>query len=77
MPHDCGTRSGIWIRRSDNIGGQPISTRLLGRVAAAPVVDPKTGEVIVDRNEEINRGYSRENRTIRNRSDFLALSHDV
>ncbi len=50
---DCGTRAGIWIRRSDNIGGQPISTRLLGRIAAAPVVDTKTGEVIVDRNEEI------------------------
>ena len=52
--HDCGTRSGIWIRRSDNIGGQALSTRLLGRVAAAPVVDPRTGEVIVERNEEIN-----------------------
>jgi DNA-directed RNA polymerase subunit beta' len=52
--HDCGTRSGIWIRRSDNIGGQSMTSRLLGRIAAAPVVHPKTGDVIVDRNEEID-----------------------
>jgi DNA-directed RNA polymerase subunit beta' len=52
--HDCGTRSGIWIRRSDNIGGQSLTSRLLGRIAAAPVVHPKTGDVIVDRNEEID-----------------------
>ncbi len=52
--HDCGTRVGIWIRRSDNIGGQPIIARILGRMAAAPVLHPKTGEVIVDRDEEID-----------------------
>ncbi len=51
---DCGTRSGIWIRRSDNIGGQPLVSRLLGRIAAAPVVHPETGEVLVDRNGEID-----------------------
>ncbi len=52
--HDCGTRAGIWIRRTDNIGGQSMSTRLLGRTAAAPILRPETGEVIVDRNEEID-----------------------
>ncbi|MFN2111195.1 MAG: DNA-directed RNA polymerase subunit beta', partial [Anaerolineae bacterium] len=51
---DCGTRTGIWIRRQDNIGGQPITTRLLGRTAAAPVAHPRTGEVIVDKDEEID-----------------------
>ncbi len=51
---DCGTRTGIWIRRKDNIGGQPITVRLFGRIAAAPVLHPQTGEVIVDRNEEID-----------------------
>ncbi len=56
--HDCGTRSGIWIRRSDNVGGQPIVARLVGRVAAAPVVHPTTGEVIVDRNEEIDEDHA-------------------
>jgi len=51
--HDCGTQSGIWIRRSDDIGGQTMAERMVGRVAAAPVVHPDTGEVLVDRNEEI------------------------
>jgi len=52
--YDCGTRSGIWIRREDDVGGQTMAERLVGRVAAAPVVHPETGEVIVDRNEEID-----------------------
>jgi len=51
---DCGTRTGIWIRRKDNIGGQPITVRLLGRTAAAPVLHPQTGEVIVDKGQEID-----------------------
>lgn len=52
--HDCGTRSGIWIRRQDDVGGQAMAERLVGRIAAAPVVHPQTGEVIVARNEEID-----------------------
>ncbi len=52
--HDCGTRRGIWIRRSDQVGGQPLTSRILGRCAAAPIADPETGEVIVERNEEID-----------------------
>jgi DNA-directed RNA polymerase subunit beta' len=31
-----------------------MTTRLLGRAAAAPVIHPQTGEVIVERNEEID-----------------------
>ncbi len=54
--HDCGTRSGIWIHADEDIGGQTLAERLIGRVAAAPVVHPNTGEVIVDRNQEIDEG---------------------
>ncbi|MDY7041934.1 MAG: DNA-directed RNA polymerase subunit beta', partial [Chloroflexota bacterium] len=50
---DCGTRSGIWVRVSDNIGGQTLSERIIGRIAASPVVDPNTGEILVDRGEMI------------------------
>jgi DNA-directed RNA polymerase subunit beta' len=50
---DCGTTGGVWIRLADDVGGQKMSERTVGRVAAAPVVHPKTGEVLVDRNEEI------------------------
>ncbi len=44
---DCGTRSGIWISRGESRQmGQTLGERLLGRAAAGPIVDPKTGEVI-------------------------------
>ncbi|MDW8396423.1 MAG: DNA-directed RNA polymerase subunit beta' [Anaerolineae bacterium] len=52
--HDCGTQAGIWIRASDNVGGQKMRERTVGRVAAADVLHPKTGEVIVRRNEMID-----------------------
>jgi len=55
---ECGTRTGIWIRRRDNIGGQPITARIVGRYAAAPVLHPQTGEVLVARNEEIIEEYA-------------------
>ncbi len=44
---DCGTRGGIWIRASDDVAGQTLGERILGRVAAGPVADPETGEIIV------------------------------
>jgi len=52
--HDCGTKNGIWIHADDDIGGQSLFERLIGRVAASPVANPDTGELIVDRNEVID-----------------------
>ena len=52
--HDCGTTAGIWIRVGDDVGRQSMSERLLGRIAAAPVAHPQTGEVLIERNEEID-----------------------
>jgi DNA-directed RNA polymerase subunit beta' len=51
---DCQTESGIWIRRKDDVAGQQLYDRIFGRMAAARIVDPKTGEVIAERNDEIN-----------------------
>jgi len=50
---DCGTRAGFWIRASDDVGGQTMRERIIGRIAAKPVIDPSTGEVLVRRNEMI------------------------
>jgi DNA-directed RNA polymerase subunit beta' len=50
---DCGTRSGLWIRKSDDVGGQTLGERILGRVAAGPIADPATGEIIVSTGEMI------------------------
>jgi DNA-directed RNA polymerase subunit beta' len=46
---DCNTQDGIPIRKSDDIAGQAMGTRLFGRVIAQNVVDPKTGEVLAER----------------------------
>ncbi|MFA5308987.1 MAG: DNA-directed RNA polymerase subunit beta' [Dehalococcoidales bacterium] len=53
--NDCGTTDGITITEPKEKGLLPsLSERSLGRLAAADVVDPKTGEIIVARNEEID-----------------------
>jgi DNA-directed RNA polymerase subunit beta' len=51
---DCGTHDGIYIRKSDDVAGQSLGERLFGRLAVEPIVDPKTGEVIVDRDEVLD-----------------------
>jgi DNA-directed RNA polymerase subunit beta' len=56
--HDCGTRAGNWVRAADDLGGQTMSERLIGRIAAAPVVHPQTGEVLVERNHEIDENVT-------------------
>mgnify|MGYP001077811152 CR=1 FL=1 len=48
---DCGTEDGIFINKNDDIAGEPMSTRLYGRLLAEHIVHPKTGEIIADRNE--------------------------
>jgi len=55
---DCGTQSGIWIRRSDEKNfGETMAERMLGRIAAADIVDPATGQVIVPANQEITEDH--------------------
>ncbi|HZY44248.1 MAG TPA: DNA-directed RNA polymerase subunit beta', partial [Anaerolineae bacterium] len=55
---DCGTESGIWIRRKDDVGGQNMAVRMIGRVPAAPILHPKTGEVVAERNVIIDEDHS-------------------
>ncbi len=50
---DCGTEAGIWLRESDNTV-EEMRARLIGRIMAAPVVDPRTGEILVERNQEFD-----------------------
>ena len=55
---DCGTRQGIDIDPLYYSRGEVMETieqRIYGRFTAEPVRDPKTGEVIVDRNVMIDR----------------------
>ncbi|HUV76064.1 MAG TPA: DNA-directed RNA polymerase subunit beta' [Dehalococcoidales bacterium] len=55
LEEDCGTTNGLWISEPPEKGVLPsLSDRITGRLAASEVVNPSTGEIIVDRNEEIN-----------------------
>ena len=52
---DCGTTDGIWITEPQEKELLPsLAERTIGRLAANKVVNPQTGEIIVDRNEEID-----------------------
>jgi len=52
---DCGTSAGIWIdaATSKERTGETFAERVIGRVAAAPITHPKTGEVLIAAGELI------------------------
>ena len=51
---DCGTEDGIWIHKADDVAGQPLAARLYGRVLAQRVIDPKTGEILAERDDMLD-----------------------
>jgi len=58
---DCGTTEGLWITEPKEKELLPsFAERIIGRMAAAKVVHPKTKKVIIDRNEEIDEQKANE-----------------
>lgn len=59
---DCGTREGIAVNEINEDGSvvEEIKERLLGRIAASDIVDPKTGEVICQRESLIDEDLAEE-----------------
>ncbi|MDE2820589.1 MAG: DNA-directed RNA polymerase subunit beta' [Chloroflexota bacterium] len=51
---DCNTQRGLTIRRSDDVAGQSIEERIVGRCASEDLFDPDSDELIVGRNEIID-----------------------
>ena len=52
---DCGTTAGVWVDQQTDRGvSESLAERIVGRMAASPVINPSTGELIVDRNELID-----------------------
>ena len=55
--HDCGTYDAFWVQARPSDGGSEerltLLDRIKGRIAATAVPNPQTGEIILDRNEEI------------------------
>src|SRR5437879_2439440 len=54
--YDCGTLDGIRVAKLEEAGEviQPLGDRILGRVVLDDVVDPLTGEVLVQHNTELD-----------------------
>jgi DNA-directed RNA polymerase subunit beta' len=57
--YDCGTHEGLWIRKSDDVAGQSIMSRIYSRLAVERVLDPKTGEVLAEYNDVITHELAR------------------
>ena len=56
---DCSTHSGIWVEvRDAKDMGQTMAERTFGRVVLSPVVNPKTGEIIVATGEMIEEAQA-------------------
>ena len=59
IDNDCETTTGLWIeQRDERETMEDFRDRIVGRYAAAPVANEATGEIIVDRNEEINEAVA-------------------
>jgi DNA-directed RNA polymerase subunit beta' len=54
---DCGTMEAIVIRKTDNVAGQSVGTRILGRLLAEKLVDEKTGEILGERDDMLDRDF--------------------
>ena len=55
LEEDCGTVAGVWLSEPSDKGVlESLRERIIGRWAAADTADPKTGEIIVERNQEID-----------------------
>ncbi len=53
---DCGTENGIWISEEDSKDiGETLGERIIGRLLAGPVVDPTTGEVILEKGKLLDK----------------------
>jgi DNA-directed RNA polymerase subunit beta' len=53
--YDCGTTDGVWITEPEEMDIlPPFAERMTGRMAATQVINPQTGEIIIDRNQEID-----------------------
>ncbi|MEO9256578.1 MAG: DNA-directed RNA polymerase subunit beta', partial [Tepidiformaceae bacterium] len=55
LEDDCGTTSGLWIEREEGKDAlETMASRIIGRYTAIPIVNEDTGEVICDRDQEID-----------------------
>jgi DNA-directed RNA polymerase subunit beta' len=59
VEEDCGTTAGIWVGEPSEKGlFESLSERIVGRWSAADLADPKTGEIIIERGNEVTEGIA-------------------
>ena len=52
LEEDCGTIDSYWVvPRPEDETGKTLPERINGRLAAAPIAHPETGEILIDRNQ--------------------------
>jgi DNA-directed RNA polymerase subunit beta' len=69
---DCETEEGLWLHRDDDREVlQELEQRILGRLLAAPIIDPATGEVLADRNDEIDEALAQKIMALGSNSVFV------
>ena len=56
---DCNTVRGLTIKRSDDVAGQGVDERIVGRCASQDIWEPDTGDLLVARNEIIDEEAAR------------------
>ena len=55
LEEDCGTLDCFWVvPRPEDETGKTLPERINGRLAAAPVAHPETGEIMIERNQMID-----------------------
>ena len=61
LEEDCGSYNSYLVGpRPDDARPATFQERIKGRMAAAPVIDPNTGEILVDRNQVIDDGVAQQ-----------------
>ena len=54
LEEDCETLNAYWLTpRENDDTGVTLGERSIGRIAASPIADPVSGEILIDRNETI------------------------
>ena len=61
LKEDCGTVDFYWVTpRPEDSHNASIQARILGRMAATPIAHPETGEVLIDRDQEITESLAQQ-----------------
>ena len=57
---DCKTEDGVWLFADDDDElMENLAVRMIGRILAAPVIDKATGDVLADRNDELDEEHAK------------------